>query len=179
MAYDGILHIEFRLPILPFCLFWREMLGAATAERRLPFRWETLQVPSFLEIPWYKERNNLGTNCYLLAPWESSLKIKVRVFILSSNSDFFWWLQNGTWIQRQMGPLGHGAKSWHLGSRHIFYLLSNIVSERNLDICLENLSAVVEVTMAEGCLPLRHRCKHFRAKLHIILIAFWVGASIL
>lgn len=61
MAYDVILHMDFRLLILSFCWFWREMLGAATAEGRLPLRSETLQVLSFLETSWYKERNHLGS----------------------------------------------------------------------------------------------------------------------
>lgn len=58
-----------------------------------------------------KKSLRIQANCYLPAPWESSLEIKVGVFILLSDSDFFWWPQNGTWIQRQVGPLGHGAKS--------------------------------------------------------------------
>ena len=116
MIHDVILYKDFRLLILFLCWFWKELLGAATAKWRLTFPLETLEVPSFLEISWYKENNTLGSRpvviFQLLGKKLSKIKIGVFFFCLLIS---FGLLQNGTWTQRQMGPLGHGATSQHLG----------------------------------------------------------------
>lgn len=56
MVRDGILYIDFRLLILLICWLCKEMLGGSTAQSRLAFPLETLEVLLCLEIPWYKEK---------------------------------------------------------------------------------------------------------------------------
>ena len=85
MIHDVILYKDFRLLILFLCWFWKELLGAATAKWRLTFPLETLEVPSFLEISWYKENNTLGSRpvviFQLLGKKLSKIKIGVFFFV--------------------------------------------------------------------------------------------------
>lgn len=89
MVRDGILYIDFSLLILLICWLCKEMLGGNTAQSRLAFPLETLEVLLCLEIPWYKGKKYIRTWCQLLSSKsleKSFLKITLGVFILLSRS---------------------------------------------------------------------------------------------